>query len=191
VVVLVTDMATDYLPDLDTIEPVPVGVPNHLASGESGEPRPRPTMSARSPFARGTKKPAAKAKTQRAAVPPLKASAKRQIARIYILIGGLIEPMNEILGQTIVEQADKCADSVFELAQTNEEFRRVINAFMTGSLGGAVIFAHLPILLAIVATASKNDKTKLIAGGTLMALKMGDSIDLSSLVPDDAESVDA
>lgn len=186
-----TDTLNEYSPDFSDLqpEPVPMGVPDHRASsGQTGE---RPRMAARSPFVKrgATAAPrGGKTRKVRDVPPPLKASAKKQIERIYILIGGFITPMNEILGETILESAPRCAESVFELAQTNEEFRRIVNSLMTGSLGGAVIFAHLPILLACVATISKSEKTKMIAGGTLVAMKMGANIDLSSLVPDEDES---
>lgn len=157
----------------------PIGIPNHKASasGESGDPARRDTPRKRAPGIFGGRDRSVPASTTRtvksakAPVPKLTPGAKKAIERMYVLIGGFLQPFNPTLGETIMEQAPDCAESVYELAQTNEKFRRALHGLMTSTLTGAVIFAHLPILMAVVASTSKNEKAQFIAGGTLMAMK--------------------
>lgn len=160
-------------------DPIPDGVPDFRASeksGESGDPS-RPKLHA--PSRRrlfGSDRAAEKTDggtSTKVAPPKLKASAKGQIEKIYLLIGGFVKPFDELTGDTIIEQAPACAETVYELAQTNDAFRAALQALMQTSLTGALIFAHLPILFAIVGKHSNNPKVKGIAIGGYMATKAG------------------
>ena len=179
-------------------EPIPDGVPNHHAtSGETGEPSPIPRMSARP--GRKARTPlfgrtggassdrATNTKPRKAAVPKLTPGAKRQIEKIYLLVGGFVQPMNEDLGTTIIESAPKCAESVYELAQQNDAFRSALHSMMQTSLSGAVIFAHLPILLALVTSYAKNERAQMTAMGVRVALKFGGAVNLDDMLATDDE----
>lgn len=171
------------------------GVPNFRAtSTETGEPKPSkrgPTKSrgagffgrtggASSNFA-GNEKP------HKEPPPKLSPGMKQSISDLYQFVGATIRPFDEFLGDTIIEQADKCADSVYKLAQQNDAVRRMVIAFSTTSITGAVVMAHLPILLA-VARHSKNEKVRMTAGGTMMALKFADAATTADLFPTDQDS---
>lgn len=185
--------------DLGTLvpQPIPEGVPDHRASGESGDPSPsldtpkrgRPRNSL---FGRGDSGGATRARGPvRQSVPKLPASAKGQIERMYLLLGGFVRPFDELIGDTIIEQAPICAESVFELAQTNEKFRAALAGLMTSSLSMAVLMAHLPIIFAVTRKSS-NPKVKATSIGGYMALKMTDKIEMPNLWAEmpDTEPVD-
>lgn len=175
-------------------EAIPDGVPNHHAtSGETGESSPTPRMSAprsgrktRTPlFGRtggASSDRATNTKPRKPVVAKLTPGAKRQIEKIYLLVGGFVVPMNEDLGNTIIESAPKCAESVYELAQQNDAFRAALASMMSTSLNGAVIFAHLPILLALVTSYSKNEKAQMTAMGVRVALKFGGAVNMDDML---------
>lgn len=171
-------------------EPLPEGVPNHRASGESGDPSPSPDSPKRgrprnSLFGRGNS--GVSTRVQRQSVPKLPASAKGQIERMYLLFGGFVRPFDELIGDTIIEQAPICAESVFELAQTNEKFRAALAGMMTSSLSMAVLMAHLPIIFAVTRKSS-NPKVKATSIGGYMALKMTDKLEMPNLWAEMPES---
>lgn len=174
-----------------SVEDIPEGVPNHKASsGERGE---KPRMATGSKLFGRTggadSRRASNEKPTRPPVPKLSPGMKQSISDLYQFIGATIRPFDEFTGDTIIEQADKCADSVYKLAQSNDAVRRVVIALTTTSVSGAVIMAHLPIILAI-ARHSKNEKVKMTAAGTMMALKFADAQQTSDLFGngDQAES---
>jgi len=168
------------------------GIPNHHAtSGETGDPAPSPGFSEaptnagrrnsrrRSLFATSPEEKRRNS-SSRPSVPKLPASAKKRIEDFYTLIGGLIKPYDEVIGDSIMESAKDCSEAVFQLAQENESFRRALAGMMTGSLTMALVFAHLPIVLAIVNRVSKSEdvKTKTAMGmfGFKMAKTMSDQM---------------
>lgn len=167
------------------------GVPDFRAtSGERGEP----TAARRGPtkprlFGRtggASSNFAANEKPRKEAPPKLSPGMKQNISDLYQFVGATIKPFDDFLGETIIEQADKCADSVYKLAQQNDAVRRMVIAFSTTSLTGALIMAHLPILLA-VARHSKNEKVRMTAGGTMMALKFADAATTENLFQRDQD----
>lgn len=174
-----------------TTEEIPDGVPNHRASsGETGE---KPRMAASRLFGRtggassnratNTRPP----KRERESPPPLKPGMKGQLSDFYQGVGAMLRPFDELLGDTIIEQADKCADSVYKLAQTNDAVRRAILAFATTSASGAVIMAHLPIFL-VAARHSKSDRVRSTAMGTMIAVRMMEANEAQRVFSDDADS---
>lgn len=68
---------------------------------------------------------------------------------MYGYIGMSVTMISPNVGETILLQAEKCAESVNELARTNPSVRRVIQGLVTTSAWGAVIAAHAPIAMAI------------------------------------------
>lgn len=166
-------------------EDVPDGVPNHRAtSGERGEklttPRGpvKPRLFGRTGGASSNR--ADNEKPRKESPPKLSPGMKQNLSDFYQFIGATIRPFDEFTGDTIIEQADKCADSVYKLAQSNDAVRRVVIALTTTSVSGAVLMAHLPIILAI-ARHSKNEKVRGTAAGTMMALKFADAAQTADL----------
>lgn len=172
--------------DFSALKPEPSedGIPNFRASGELGDTSQAtesPRVERKGRLSGWRSAPSApRNKKTREAVPKLPASAKKQIEKLYTLIGGFVRPFDEVIGDTIMEQAPQCAEAVFELAQQNDQFRAALNGLMTSSLTGAVIFAHLPILLAVTRKSS-NPKVKAYSVAGYMGLKMADKIDVPNL----------
>ena len=174
-----------------TTEDVPDGVPNHRAtSGERGD-NPRGPVKPRAGFFGRTggasSNRVTNEKPRRESPPKLSPGMKQSLSDFYQFIGATIRPFDEYTGDTIIEQADKCADSVYKLAQSNDAVRRVVIALTTTSVSGAVIMAHLPIILAI-ARHSKNDRVKMTAAGTMMALKFADAQQTADLFKTDQDN---
>lgn len=176
------------------VDDVPEGVPNHRASsGETGE---KPRMSTRGPvkprslFGRtggADSNRASNEKPHKDSPPQLKPAMRQQLSDLYQFIGASVRPFDDLTGQTIIDNADKCADSVYKLAQSNDAVRRVIISLTTTSAVGAVVMAHLPIVLAL-ARHSKNETVKAGAMGTFMALKFADAATAESMFGADQDS---
>lgn len=166
--------------DMESLPVEDTAVPNFRAtSGETGEPKSaaRGPVKPRGLFGRtggASSNFATNEKPRKEAPPKLAPGMKQNIADMYKGIGAMIRPFDEFTGDTIIEQADKCADSVYKLAQSNDGVRRFVLAMTTTTVTGAVIMAHLPILLA-VARHSKNERVKMTAMGSMMALKLQDA----------------
>jgi hypothetical protein len=98
-------------------------------SEKSGEKKPRRTAELK-PMPRGGLKPA--------------------LAQMYTGLGIAVMPFDPSCGRVIIENADKCAESLDELAKTNPAVRNVLISLVTTSAWGAVIMAHAPILMAVM-----------------------------------------
>jgi hypothetical protein len=59
-------------------------------------------------------------------------------------------PFDQICGGSVIQQAPACAKSLDELAYQNEAVRRALVAILETSAWGAVIAAHLPIMIAVM-----------------------------------------
>jgi len=57
---------------------------------------------------------------------------------------------NPTAAQKMMTSAETCADAWVQLADENDKVRRTLLAFMEGGVWGALFFAHLPILVALV-----------------------------------------
>lgn len=99
--------------------------------------------------------PAAKAKTARE--PKLKKAAPRMptgglagpLTDVYTMIGAVLTPIDPVCGQAVMMGAPDCAKALEKLAKSNPEVRRVLVGLVTTSTWGAVITAHIPIIMAI------------------------------------------
>jgi hypothetical protein len=98
-----------------------------------GEESPKPT--------RRRKKPAPRAK---------KGAFVEPLTQIYALLGGVMMPFDQHCAGVIVASAESCATAMDELAYQNESVRRALTSLTTGSAMGAVLVAHLPIIMAVV-----------------------------------------
>lgn len=183
---------------LSAIEPtdLPDGVPNHHAtaepsrfrSGQAGDPAKN-----KGPvgiFARSRKANAGpQTRAAKQPVPKLSPSMKQNLEDLYSGIGALVRPFDEYLGDTIIEQAPDCAKSVYLLAQSNEAVRRFIISMTTTTIAGAVIFAHLPILLALMRH-NKNPKVKMALMTTAIGIKSVDTEKMFADLKDEGEEYD-
>lgn len=140
------------LSDLEQLTPSDVqddpdfSVPDHTASreerrsflgyvgGKKAEDE-KPARRGRPP-----KKPVSRAK-KGAFVDPL--------VQLYGVAALTLMPIDQHCANVILENAESCAEAVDELAYQNESVRRVLDKLVTGSAIGAVMMAHLPIIVAV------------------------------------------
>lgn len=177
------------------VEDVPDGVPNHRASsGERGEkPRMAQPTGRQRIFGRtggASSNRAENVKPKRESPPKLSAGMKGQLEDLYSGIGAMIMPFDPVMGQTIIDNARQCAKSVYDLAQQNDAVRRFVISLTTTSAVGALIMAHLPILLAVVRH-SKNEGLRNGAEMGMVALKFASAADAASMFGNGQDSEDS
>lgn len=176
---------------LTEIEPIPVeGIPNHRATsgergtGDEGSKRPG-IFNAGSKPGRSPKNPTNKTKGD---VPPLAASVKDDLAKMYLMAGMGVMPFDMVLGGVIVEQAPICADALFEAAQQNENLRRIIIMLTTGGMWAGLIAAHLPILLTAMARHAPNERARDMGAGAMVMMYQRDVRDPEEPNPSGVDS---
>lgn len=72
------------------------------------------------------------------------------MTKLYSRTGKIIKAMDRDIGIALIESAEDCGEAWDELARTNPRVRAFLLKLITGGAWGAVIMAHLPILMAIV-----------------------------------------
>ena len=80
---------------------------------------------------------------------PRKGALVEPLSNMYGSIGLLLMPFDPNCASAVVANAQACAESLDQLAQTNPAARKVLIALTQTSSWGTVIAAHAPILLAI------------------------------------------
>jgi hypothetical protein len=80
---------------------------------------------------------------------PRKGSLVKPLTKTYASVGMLLLPFDEVCGQTLINSAEQCAIALDDLAQTNDTIARVLVALVETSAWGAVIAAHLPLLMVV------------------------------------------
>jgi hypothetical protein len=141
--------------------PEPDPVPNYQASEsfpESEPPGPSRTPGGFRAFAQrsATKAPRAKRETKKtppmaiAAIPNRKGQFVEPLMKMYGTAGAVVMMYDPICGTAVMTSAQKCAETMDELAYQNEAVRRVVWSMTRTSTFGAVIVAHLPIIMAVV-----------------------------------------
>ena len=60
-----------------------------------------------------------------------------------------VMPFDPSCGRIIIENSEKCADALDDLAKTNSAVRYFLITLFTTSAWGAVVMAHAPIVMAI------------------------------------------
>lgn len=90
---------------------------------------------------RPKKKPAPRAK---------KGAFTEPLTELYTTLGMVLMPFDAQCANVVIKSAEQCAESMDELAYRNESVRRALAAITQTSAWGAVIFAHLPIIMAVV-----------------------------------------
>lgn len=126
---------------------------NIKASDEPKMPPPapgtRPTARPKGPEPKPVKESSVKLATE--------TEIKKWLEKSYLTVGASLVPFKPEVGEQIILSAEKCADSVTKLAMTNPSVRRAISSLMVTSVWGAVIAAHLPILLVLAAEYRTDD----------------------------------
>lgn len=86
---------------------------------------------------------------KRPASKPKKGAFVDPLIQLYGVAALTLMPVDQHCAGVILENAESCATAVDELAFQNESVRRVLDTLVTGSAIGAVVMAHLPIMVAI------------------------------------------
>jgi hypothetical protein len=71
------------------------------------------------------------------------------LMKLYASVGAGLMVVDPICGTAIVTSAEQCARSLDELAYQNESVRRALYSLTTTSYVGAVLIAHMPIMMAV------------------------------------------
>lgn len=118
--------------------------PDHTASRSKkwGRKRDKPAGDQRD-----TSRP--KSRSPKRVIPNRKGQFREPLEQFYTAIGVTLMPFDPVCANAVIAAAPNCADTLDELAYRNESFRRIIFAIVNTSAIGAVIAAHLPILLAV------------------------------------------
>src|SRR5262245_18804549 len=80
----------------------------------------------------------------------LRGTLTKPLTEMYQGVGGIVLMFDQPCGTAIVESAEKCAETLSELAQRNDAVRRALLALVETNAWGAVVMAHAPIMLAVV-----------------------------------------
>jgi hypothetical protein len=89
-------------------------------------------------------------KKARSGVRALTQKDGERLAGMYVAAGMGIMPFNPKVAAAFAESADQCAEAWVNLAQQNDAVRRAILWIIEGSAAGALILAHLPIIVAAI-----------------------------------------
>ena len=133
-------------PEDSTLQADDFSVPDHTASrderrsfasyiGKQKERTEERTRRGRKP-----KRPVSRAK---------KGAFTEPLMQMYGFAGVAVFMRDQHCGQAIIDNAEKCAEALDELAYQNESVRRVLDALVTTSAFGAVVMAHAPIIMAM------------------------------------------
>lgn len=157
------DPATLGEPGRADVPPAPSAVgPSTVPAAESAaEPPPRrPGMFGRPP-PRATPPRADKRPAKAPKEPKSSATLKRHVAELYAAAGMMVLPFDQQCGTVVVNSADQCADSLVKLSEENETVRKLLEGMVQTSAIGAVIVAHMPIIMAVSAHHIAPDRSLL------------------------------
>lgn len=90
---------------------------------------------------------------------------KGPLTQLYTGVGMSLMPFDPACGRIVIENAEKCAEALDELAKTNTAVRNFLVSLCTTSAWGAVLMAHAPIVMAIAmhhVPALKNRQEKMV-----------------------------
>ena len=74
---------------------------------------------------------------------------QKNLQDMYVMLGIGIAPFDEQTATVILDNSERCASSLDDLAKKNPAVKRALEGLMTTSAYGAVIAAHLPILVTV------------------------------------------
>jgi hypothetical protein len=124
--------------------------PNHKASSgfttETDDRRRSPFLGERLSRARKKKDTTPKAIV---AIPNRKGQFKEPLTKLYAGVGTMMMIADPICGTAILSSAEKCAETLDQLAYENEAARRAIWMLTQTSTMGMVLVAHMPIMMAV------------------------------------------
>jgi hypothetical protein len=83
-------------------------------------------------------------------IPNKKGQFVEPLMKLYASVGAAVMIADPICGTAIVTSAESCAKTLDDLAYQNEAVRRALYSLTTTSYLGAVLVAHLPIIMAVV-----------------------------------------
>lgn len=123
-----------------------------LSAVEPADSKPNPNFDGQQKVVRKTTrtKPGEKALPKPASM-PAKGVLKKALAEVYVMGGLGVRMWSEDVSNTILNNADACAESLETLAESNETVRRVLLSFTKTSAWGVVAMAHAPIVMAVYA----------------------------------------
>lgn len=139
--------AADAVIEIDT----PI-VPNHKASRDrKGSARERAQKLFSAAHGQQQEKPARTrtTKTRKSLPPKRKGQFVEPLETLYGGIAIMLMPIDPVCSMAIANAAPECAKSLDALAYQNDAVRRAVYALTQSSAAGAVLMAHLPILMAI------------------------------------------
>jgi predicted nucleic acid-binding Zn ribbon protein len=84
-----------------------------------------------------------------AAIPNKKGQFIEPLMKLYGGLGAMVMIADPVCGTAIVSSAQKCAETIDQLAYENESVRRLAWMLTRTSTAGMVIVAHLPIIMAM------------------------------------------
>lgn len=73
----------------------------------------------------------------------------KSLSRMYGSLGMMIYPFDNTCGTTVLENADRMAESLEQLAAENESVRKVLEKVAESSAWGTVVAAHAPVLTSV------------------------------------------
>ena len=82
---------------------------------------------------------------------PKKGVITEALMPMYASVGMFVAMKDETCGTAILASAEKCAQSIEDLAATNPAVRRAIMSLIKTSAWGGVIAAHAPIIMCVIA----------------------------------------
>jgi hypothetical protein len=156
------DIAPPDSPSLGEFTDPPAGSSARTPAGTS-DPKKRPSGYARKKAAEAKRAASARANLKETAAasdsspkgpgrPSNDDKLRKSLVDLYVQTGVIVSVIGDTRdGTVIAENAATCADAWVELARVNPTVRRVLDGMLKGSAWGAVIMAHGPIVLAIMA----------------------------------------
>jgi hypothetical protein len=84
------------------------------------------------------------------AIPNRKGQFKEPLTKLYAGVGTMMMIADPICGTAILSSAEKCAETLDQLAYENEAARRAIWMLTQTSTLGMVLVAHMPIIMAVL-----------------------------------------
>ena len=124
------------------------GVPDHKASD-----RPKRNIAELFASKKVDAPPKPRANSTRAKKPTPRAKKGQfvePLTELYVGIGTMLMAVDPVCANAIVVAAPQCAESLDQLAYQNDAVRRALVSLTQTSAVGVVMFAHMPIILAIV-----------------------------------------
>jgi hypothetical protein len=88
-------------------------------------------------------------KQKKAASRPKQGAFVEPLMQMYAFAGAALMMKDQHCGTVVLENAERCAVAMDELAYQNESVRRVLDSLTTGSAIGQVLMAHAPIIMAV------------------------------------------